>query len=69
MLETREISDSDLDGVSGGIIGALLETAESAVPALPGLPALPGSVISGGAGLQASGPVPAQGGFSGAVGF
>ncbi|MER5969644.1 type A2 lantipeptide [Streptomyces sp. NPDC002055] len=63
--ETREIPDSELDHVSGGILGADLVTG-GAESALPGLPALGGSV-SGGLSAQA-GPVAGQAGFSGGLG-
>ncbi|QZY21023.1 type A2 lantipeptide [Streptomyces decoyicus] len=65
--ETREISDSDLDNVSGGILGALVGGAESALPATPALPSLGGSV-SGGVSGQI-GPVSGQAGFSGGAGI
>lgn len=68
-IETGEIADSDLDNVSGGVAGQLLQSAESALPALPGLSLLTGSGISGGAGVQATGPVSAQAGVSGFAGL
>ncbi|GAA1906253.1 type A2 lantipeptide [Streptantibioticus ferralitis] len=68
-VETREIADSDLDNVSGGILGEVVQSAESALPALPGLSMLAGAGISGGAGLQVTGPVPVQTGLSGFAGI
>ena len=68
-VETREISDADLDGVSGGVLGDMLQDATSALPGLPGLPMLPGGVISGGAGIQAFGPVSGQADVSGIAGL
>jgi hypothetical protein len=71
-VETREIADGELDGVSGGLGGQLLQTAESALPNLtdlPGLSALAGTGISGGAGVQATGPLPGQAGVSGSAGI
>ncbi|MEU1628081.1 type A2 lantipeptide [Streptomyces sp. NPDC020096] len=68
-VETREIADSDLDNVSGGILGEVLQSAESALPSLPGLSTLAGSGISGGAGIQATGPIPVQTGLSGFAGI
>ncbi|WP_043262717.1 hypothetical protein [Streptomyces sp. CT34] len=64
-VKTREISDADLDGVSGGILGDMMQDAPSALPGLPGLPALPGGAISGGGGIQVDGPVSGQAGVFG----
>jgi hypothetical protein len=69
-VETCEISDGDLDQVSGGsALGGLVQTAESALPALPGLSVLTGTGVSGGATVQATGPLPAQAGLSGFAGI
>lgn len=69
-VETCEISDSDLDGVSGGgALDGVLQTAESALPALPGLSLLSGTGVAGGASVQASGPVSAGAGLSGFAGI
>ncbi len=65
-VETREIADNELGTVSGGLgvadlvqgVGALLPTS-----ALAG--GLPSETISGGAGIQASGPISGQAGLSG----
>ncbi len=67
-VETREIADSDLDTISGGALGDVLQSAESALPTLPALPgvALPG--ITGGAGIQVTGPVSLGASLSGAAG-
>ncbi|WP_328538559.1 type A2 lantipeptide [Streptomyces sp. NBC_00344] len=63
--ETREIADSDLDNVSGGILeaGNLLSGATSALPVLPAL----SGAVGGDLGAQI-GPVAAQAGFSGGTG-
>ncbi|GAA2299167.1 type A2 lantipeptide [Streptomyces caniferus] len=65
--ETREIADSDLENVSGGILGTdnLTGGATSALPGLPALPSLGGSV-SGGLSGQV-GPVSGNAGFAGGV--
>jgi hypothetical protein len=68
-VETLEISDADLDGVCGGILGDMLQDATSALPGLPGLPALPGGVIGGGGGIQIAGPVSGQASVSGIAGL
>ncbi|MCF3146124.1 type A2 lantipeptide [Streptomyces platensis] len=65
--ETREIADSDLDNISGGILGALAGGADSALPATPALPHLGGSV-SGGLSGQI-GPVSGQAGFATGAGI
>ncbi|MFF3766106.1 type A2 lantipeptide [Streptomyces sp. NPDC001922] len=65
-IETREILDSELDNVSGGILGTEIVTG-GAESALPGLPPLGGS-LSGGLSGQA-GPVSAEAGFSGGAGI
>ncbi|MEU5210295.1 type A2 lantipeptide [Streptomyces sp. NPDC020742] len=65
-VETREISEADLDGVSGGVLGDMVQDATSAVPGLPGLP---GGTISGGGGIQVNGPVSGQASFSGIAGL
>lgn len=70
--EVHEIADSDLDNVSGGMIGAgnLTGDGDSSLPSLPGLPALPalGGSVSGGVSGQI-GPVSGQAGFSGGAGL
>ncbi|MFD9207473.1 type A2 lantipeptide [Streptomyces sioyaensis] len=67
--EVHEIADSDLDNVSGGMLGAgnLTGAGDSSLPSLPTLPALGGSV-SGGVSGQI-GPVSGQAGFSGGAGL
>ncbi|MET7800541.1 type A2 lantipeptide [Streptomyces decoyicus] len=67
--EAHEIADSELDNVSGGILGAenLVGGGVSSLPTLPALPALGGSV-SGGVSGQI-GPVSGQAGFSGGAGI
>ncbi|WP_269857578.1 type A2 lantipeptide [Streptomyces sp. RPT161] len=65
-VETQEISDADLDAVSGGLLGGLVQEATSALPVLPGLPS---GVISGGAGIQVVGPVSGQASVSGIAGL
>ncbi|MEU5545580.1 type A2 lantipeptide [Streptomyces sioyaensis] len=67
--EVHEIADSDLDNVSGGMIGAgnLTGDGDSSLPGLPALPALGGSV-SGGVSGQI-GPVSGQAAFSGGAGL
>ncbi|MEW1749127.1 type A2 lantipeptide [Streptomyces angustmyceticus] len=65
--ETREIADSDLENVSGGILGTenLTSGAASALPGLPALPSASGSVAGG---LNANvGPVSGNAGFSGGL--
>ncbi len=64
-VETREISDADLDAVSGGLLGDVVQDGTSALPGLPGLPALPFGVLSGGGGIQVAGPVSGQASVSG----
>ncbi|TMU93407.1 type A2 lantipeptide [Streptomyces sp. DASNCL29] len=68
-IEAIEIADSELDNVSGGVLGTVNLTggAEPALPTLPTLPTLGGSV-SGGLSGQV-GPVSGQAGFSGGVGI
>ncbi|MFG2140378.1 type A2 lantipeptide [Streptomyces sp. NPDC048650] len=63
--ETLEISDGDLDNVSGGILGTenLVGGAESALPTLPAL----GGSFAGGVSAQI-GPVSGQAGLSGGIG-
>lgn len=67
--DVHELADSDLDNVSGGILGAGNLTGDGApsLPALPGLPALGGSVSGGVSGQL--GPVSGQAGFSGGAGL
>lgn len=67
--EAHEIADSELDNVSGGILGAdnLLGGGDSSLPTLPALPALGGSV-SGGVSGQI-GPVSGHAGISGGAGL
>ncbi|MFI9076154.1 type A2 lantipeptide [Streptomyces sioyaensis] len=66
--QVHEIADSDLDNISGGMLGAgNLTGAADSLPALPTLPALGGSV-SGGLSGQI-GPVSGQAGFSGGAGL
>ncbi|MFE3884562.1 type A2 lantipeptide [Streptomyces lydicus] len=67
--EAHEIADSELDNVSGGILGAesLLGGAASSLPALPALPALGGSVSGGVSGQL--GPVAGHAGISGGAGI
>ncbi|MEU7430480.1 type A2 lantipeptide [Streptomyces sioyaensis] len=67
--EVHEIADSDLDNVSGGMLGAGNLTGDGA-PSLPGLPALPalGGSVSGGVSGQI-GPVSGQAAFSGGAGL
>ncbi|MCF3173830.1 type A2 lantipeptide [Streptomyces sioyaensis] len=67
--EVHEIADSDLDNVSGGVLGAGNLVGDGA-PSLPGLPALPalGGSVSGGLNGQI-GPVSGQAGFSGGAGL
>ncbi|GES31744.1 type A2 lantipeptide [Streptomyces angustmyceticus] len=68
--ETREIADSDLENISGGILGTenLTNGATSALPGLPGLPALPSASGSVAGGLNAHlGPVSGSTGFSGGL--
>jgi hypothetical protein len=50
-VETREISDSDLDNVSGGLLGPVLETVWTVDSALPSLSDMTG-VVSGATGLN-----------------
>ncbi|WP_336049234.1 type A2 lantipeptide [Streptomyces sp. CA2R101] len=66
--EAHEIADSELDNVSGGILGA--ENLVGGAPALPTLPALPalGGSVSGGLDGQL-GPVSGHAGFSGGAGI
>ncbi|MFG2830814.1 hypothetical protein ACGFWI_25635 [Streptomyces sp. NPDC048434] len=66
--DTLEIADSDLENISGGILGTenLTSGAASALPGLPALPSLGGSV-AGGLSAQA-GPVSGHAGFSGGLG-
>jgi hypothetical protein len=61
-VETGEVADSDLDNVSGGILGCLVHGVESV------LPALPSTVVTGGVSVEA-GPVAVQGGFSSMTGI
>ncbi|MFI0905863.1 type A2 lantipeptide [Streptomyces sioyaensis] len=67
--EVHEIADSDLDNISGGILGAgnLMGDGDSSLPALPTLPSLGGSVSGGVSGQL--GPVSGQAGFSGGAGL
>ncbi|MEX2975108.1 type A2 lantipeptide [Streptomyces sp. C184] len=67
--QVHEIADSDLDNVSGGILGAgnLTGAGDSSLPGLPALPNLGGS-LSGGVSGQI-GPVSGQAGFSGGAGL
>ncbi|UJB40541.1 type A2 lantipeptide [Streptomyces sp. A1-5] len=70
-VETREIPEADLDSVSGGVLGDMVQDGTSALPGLPGLPVLPGlpgGAISGG-GIQVTGPVSGQASFSGIAGL
>ncbi|WP_328386038.1 type A2 lantipeptide [Streptomyces sp. NBC_00400] len=66
--EAHEIADSELDNVSGGILGAenLLGGGASSLPTLPALPALGGSVSGGVSGQL--GPVSGHAGISGGAG-
>ena len=72
-IETREIADTELDNISGGIVGQLAqsgEALENALPALPGLPGLPAlNPLAGGVGVQVTGPVPATANFGGGIGI
>ncbi|MEK2474216.1 type A2 lantipeptide [Streptomyces noursei] len=71
-VETREIPEADLDSVSGGVLGDMVQDGTSALPGLPGLPVLPGlpgGAISGGGGIQVTGPVSGQASFSGIAGL
>lgn len=63
--ETREITDSDLENVSGGILGTenLVGGAQSALPTLPPL----GGSFAGGVSTQI-GPISGQAGLSGGIG-
>lgn len=45
-VETREISDSDLDGISGGILGPVLETVWSIDAMLPTVSDVTGAATS-----------------------
>jgi hypothetical protein len=50
-VETREISDSDLDNVSGGLLGPVLETVWTVDSALPSLTDVSG-LVSGATGIN-----------------
>ncbi|QKV93638.1 hypothetical protein HUT19_19305 [Streptomyces sp. NA02950] len=66
--ETREIADSELENISGGLgTESLTGGAESGLPTLPSLPAL-GGAVSGGLSGQV-GPASGEAGFSGGVGI
>ncbi|MCQ4081734.1 type A2 lantipeptide [Streptomyces sp. RB6PN25] len=64
-VETREIAESDLDNVSGGHHHAIHRLAHAIHHVESELAA---SSVSGGAGLQATGLIPGQAGFSGSAG-
>ncbi|MFI1740825.1 MULTISPECIES: type A2 lantipeptide [Streptomyces] len=68
--EVHEIADSELDNVSGGMLGAGGNLTGDGAPSLPGLPALPalGGSVSGGVSGQI-GPVSGQAAFSGGAGL
>ncbi|MBL1096085.1 hypothetical protein [Streptomyces coffeae] len=64
--DTREIADSELENISGGILGTENLTGGT-LPTLPTPPAL-GGAVSGGLSGQA-GPASGEAGFSGGVGI
>jgi hypothetical protein len=68
-IETRELADSDLDNVSGGILDQLVRSAEAAVPALSALPTVTAPVVGGNLGLQISGPIAASATLTGSAGL